>query len=1107
MPEKLQKQLAEGNTAEAITMGEEYLRKKPYEADSWKVRELVRQADYKVAIAKDTVSSYEYFENKYTTYEEQTVFETVEKKPEPSSNTSKPAKKAKKTKKAIKKTEAPDTTISESSPESTTETISKTMRVPSRRNIPEDLTERKSKAYYRDVTLSAGTAAAAKEFQKTFPLSSLSKDAEQLELKLAWDEAVKVNSILTWKEFRAAYSNHPQVTDALLKESLLAWEAASVIGTETALDAFAAEYPESGYVTAANEKICQSAWLSAQTANSIESYKTFIKSYGRCKVQVQAARENEERLAWNKALTTGTTESFEQFADEYQESKLLPQALGKSCEAAWTKADSLGTSLAMRQFQQKYERCSTQISLAKLKDEQLSWNEALKTDTWETYRDFIDAFPASVNSIEAEKLRQKLYDYAGPVGDDEFTTSVTSTDDRNPDKIRLYVQVSDKDGKVVGGLNRSNFTVFENACPADLINFEGMETERPVDIVVILDATGSMGKEIEGVRVAATQFAENLKMRNRGTRLALVSFGDEVRKTHDFTTDSRTFQEWVSRIKADGGDDDPENPLGAMEHALQKFSFRPSAQTVFVLVTDTTAHENDRFTQLTVAQISEMLRAQRASLFSISPDIDQYKALVKKTGGRLFDLDKNPDFTNLFEEIATMTAKQYLVTYKGTSCTLETPERIARVRARQDYLWQASAKVESREVAAIVADKANPAVSYMATRDAGLFRTTDGGRTWVVIGRDLGERAFEDISWLTSDGGTLLARAVGGRSYMSYDSGATWKIVDRFSNGRIQTVYDTLSKKLFATDGNILMTSQDNGATWNELALAEFAGGPISIAPDRDGKGVIVLGKNDIARRSRDGGITWKTVAISVPEPGNNLGNYRLQHHSRLKNIMFLSRRGGNMYRSVDSGKTWNRLVPTYSGSTVEVDSWRDLIVDESSRGWLLYPSARGLLASSDAGSSWFTIAEGIGVGEKGTSAVSIGSDGKIMLAGASGDLYNLNPIADREMISGNIYFDTGSAVLKPGLFGYLNNLAEYLKKNTSKQVNIEGHTDDKGDDDLNMRLSLQRANSVKTYLMNMGVASERVSTTGSGKQKPIVLNESDVNRAKNRRVEIIILG
>jgi outer membrane protein OmpA-like peptidoglycan-associated protein len=73
--------------------------------------------------------------------------------------------------------------------------------------------------------------------------------------------------------------------------------------------------------------------------------------------------------------------------------------------------------------------------------------------------------------------------------------------------------------------------------------------------------------------------------------------------------------------------------------------------------------------------------------------------------------------------------------------------------------------------------------------------------------------------------------------------------------------------------------------------------------------------------------------------------------------------------------------------------------------------------------------------------------------------------------------------------------------------VEIEGHTDSTGSDELNQKLSTERAAAVQTYLLNQGVAETAVSARGLGKDSPIASNDTAAGRRQNRRVEIVVSG
>jgi outer membrane protein OmpA-like peptidoglycan-associated protein len=103
--------------------------------------------------------------------------------------------------------------------------------------------------------------------------------------------------------------------------------------------------------------------------------------------------------------------------------------------------------------------------------------------------------------------------------------------------------------------------------------------------------------------------------------------------------------------------------------------------------------------------------------------------------------------------------------------------------------------------------------------------------------------------------------------------------------------------------------------------------------------------------------------------------------------------------------------------------------------------------------------------------------------------------------IKSDVFFDTGSATLKPGAYPEVNRIADVLNKYPQTMVRIEGHTDDVGSDEANMRLSLARADAVKTVFVQRGVNPARIQTLGLGESQPI-----SSNRAQNRRVVMTLI-
>jgi len=104
------------------------------------------------------------------------------------------------------------------------------------------------------------------------------------------------------------------------------------------------------------------------------------------------------------------------------------------------------------------------------------------------------------------------------------------------------------------------------------------------------------------------------------------------------------------------------------------------------------------------------------------------------------------------------------------------------------------------------------------------------------------------------------------------------------------------------------------------------------------------------------------------------------------------------------------------------------------------------------------------------------------------------------------IFFEYDSPALRQEALPILDSIAEILRANTTLRVRIEGHTDNIGREEYNRLLSQMRANTVKNYLVTRGISPDRLETTGYGSSRPIADNSTLEGRAKNRRVEFIII-
>lgn len=113
----------------------------------------------------------------------------------------------------------------------------------------------------------------------------------------------------------------------------------------------------------------------------------------------------------------------------------------------------------------------------------------------------------------------------------------------------------------------------------------------------------------------------------------------------------------------------------------------------------------------------------------------------------------------------------------------------------------------------------------------------------------------------------------------------------------------------------------------------------------------------------------------------------------------------------------------------------------------------------------------------------------------------------DRLELREPIAFDTGKATIKAQSHALLDELARALGDNAwIEQIEIGVHTDERGADAFNLRISDERAAAVKAYLVAHGVAAERVAARGYGETRPVCSDHNEACWSRNRRVEVLIV-
>ena len=266
--------------------------------------------------------------------------------------------------------------------------------------------------------------------------------------------------------------------------------------------------------------------------------------------------------------------------------------------------------------------------------------------------------------------------------------TISSIDAGGFSKIKAFVSVVDSATSTpVTDLNAGHFTVQEDGYVESPINVELVSTGSGAraDIVFVFDVTGSMGGEISGLKAKASAFADALASRGIDYRLGLVSYGDEIRSSNDFTDNITTFKTWIDGLSASGGGDTKENSLEGLAKATT-LSFRTISQRIAILITDADYHEAGESGGGTTSYTTESMTALLNSLHIVTnvvgPNQSQFHQLAGETGGLWFNIDS--DFQAIIDRISSILSSQYVVTYTTHHAARDNTWRNVLITARRD---------------------------------------------------------------------------------------------------------------------------------------------------------------------------------------------------------------------------------------------------------------------------------------------------------------------------------------------------------------------------------------------------------------------------------------
>lgn len=252
----------------------------------------------------------------------------------------------------------------------------------------------------------------------------------------------------------------------------------------------------------------------------------------------------------------------------------------------------------------------------------------------------------------------------------EIDLTIQNVDISKFPEVKVLIEAFNKIGEPLDSLSPENVFIFENGEKKQVLMVEKVPVAEKItiDFVFVLDKTGTMQRYIDAIKLNIINFTKSLLKRNIDYRLGLILFSDEVEKIYQPTKNVYDFLNWISSIKAYGGNDEKENALEALA-ATTKIDFRKEATRIAVMITDAPYHQageqGDGRTGYTTNTLISTLQKNQIRLFAITPqDLEQYKTISRMARGSWYDLEY--PFSTVLDNFSNQLTNLYFVTYLST---------------------------------------------------------------------------------------------------------------------------------------------------------------------------------------------------------------------------------------------------------------------------------------------------------------------------------------------------------------------------------------------------------------------------------------------------------
>lgn len=1135
--QKLRQQISKGQYGDAIEDGNEWLRDKglkdPGSERTREVKLLVAEASLGKARKLDTVGAYQQFKIQF---DRGPIF-----KPIRAQATDLEAKAC------FRDDVLPRPTINKHRRFRRQYPVSKLLEESRKREVPLGLARAER----------GGTVKSYRWFHRTYGHWPEAKaalvTAHTREAQLAFDAIKEIGSLESYRRFRERYRGWKEVSTLVASvrrmELTQAYEATKTAGTVAGYRKFRAVYkswPEARrQVAEARSAELAQAWKDATTATTVKGYREFRIAYAlwpEATALVTRAYKVEVALAWTNAQQSGTWQAYLDFASQYPRDQ---------------RAE--GAERAHYRLRRKSETGSTWPRAA------IQHRRVLPTGEIELHVDVRDCVGRRINGLTRGQFDVMINGAATRITgfrgleDDRpldivFGLDLSGSMSTEREAVRVAVLRFAETFRFRGRRARLGLIGF-----SDEVMASHRPSPRPADFrqwMAKLPGTGGGSGEdgahamAKGAVMPLARGAERVFIMITDESLQMNQGGRAALKLGDGTTAVCTRLAKISkcfgRCKTPGCRCRCYMMLGrheaqAMRRCLRRRGARRcQAGIPYHRYLQSAVRCGQPITDGSPAmdKLIKLLRKQRMRVFFIIPRMDGrqpitgFDALARGLFGRILyvpqDSTSPQDYVRPLMDIADQLSKQYVIRIDPGSPAPLYPSAPAAGKA-----GPSGAKAVARAVSLVRGATIQVGVRRMHVWNSlGAVQTGHVIRLLPIKGGKPSCPAFlvitpqRKLATTSACGDRFKAVPLPGGGTVVSASAVSKGVLVITSTGRLLLVSTTGTPprkleagmvKVRATavslKGVMAVVGQDRAGKWKVAirgaggtALDEANDAPVAPGqtapppvlftgrPGMDER-VCLLLTHALMKCSADHGVTWLDHPMSgLPA---TVFEAPVERHtgSGLPRVHLLAASDGAVYRTMDGSFRWKLSLPASTAA-------RRLVAVPGLRAGICVWSEGKLTCSDDMGLRWFAV----GHSTTGKGHHVITTHGHELFVAGGGRFFRMDRVANREMASSSIYFNTNSDAPQAALLPFLKQVAVTMRTDLTAFLRVEGHADQRGSKVYNEDLAKRRAHKVAGRVASYGVKRKRIMILSFGERRPLSRGTSSTALARNRRVEILLM-